>query len=114
MTIQTLKLEGSPASQLLQMIKQHGYNKDIDIELATVTSAPPALKIKIDNMPVELDKSDLVVAEYLTKHARTVSIGGGAEQTLQYTDELKAGQRVIVASINDGQTFVILGKAVIY
>jgi hypothetical protein len=108
------RIYGSGASQLVQLMRQYGYNKDIDVELATVTSAPPNLRIKIDNMSVDLDKDDVIVAQYLTGHARKVSINGGAESTLQYNDELKVNDRIIVASINKGQSYVILDRAVIY
>jgi len=56
-----LRLEGSGASKLVQLVREIGYNKDVDIELATVTAPPPNLKIKVDNMSVELQKDDLVV-----------------------------------------------------
>lgn len=111
------RLEGSGPSQLVQLIKQIGYNKDIDIELATVTSSSP-LKVKVDNMKIELEGSDLVIAEYLTKHTREIRItteptdDGLDSSYLHYRDELKTGDRIIVASINDGQTYIILDRAV--
>jgi hypothetical protein len=108
------RIHGSGASQLVQLMRQYGYNKDIDVELATVTNAPPNLRIKVDNMSVELENDDVIVAQYLTKHTRKISIDGGVESTLQFNDELKVNDRVIVASINNGQTYVILDRAVIY
>lgn len=138
------KLEGTGASQLVQLIQHFGYNKDVDIEIATVTSPPPALRIKIDNMPVELEADDLVVAEHLTRHTRIVTIRHSAGMPrdlgdttgtdsvlvdgmtpgystfdydfveLTFEDVLKPGDRVIVASINDDQTYVILDRAVTY
>lgn len=127
------KLEGRGSSQLAKMIKNLGYNKDIDILLAVVTSPPPALKIKVDGMPIELDKDDLIVAERLTKHKRTVTItktlsgsiniNNGATQDLtslefeadlNFDDELKSGDRVIVSEVADGQMYIILDRAVSY
>jgi hypothetical protein len=108
------RLEGSGAARLIQLIRQHGYNIDVDIELATVTSAPPNLKIKVDNMKIELDRDDLIVAQSLTKHKRQVKIDGGATVELEYQDELKVGDRVIVASANNGQLYFVIDKAVIY
>jgi Protein of unknown function (DUF2577) len=108
------RLEGSGAARLIQLIRQHGYNVDVNIELATVTSAPPNLKIKVDNMKVELDRDDLVVAQYLTKHKRQVKINGGTTVELEYQDELKPGDRVIVTSANNGQIYFVLDKAVTY
>jgi Protein of unknown function (DUF2577) len=108
------RLEGSGAKRLIQLMRQHGYNKDVNIELATVTSAPPDLKIKVDNMKVELDRDDLIVAQYLTKHKRQVKINGGETIELEFQDELKPGDRVIVASANNGQLYFVIDKAVIY
>jgi Protein of unknown function (DUF2577) len=108
------RLEGSGAARLIQLIRQHGYNVDVNIEMATVTSAPPDLKIKVDNMKVELDRDDLVVAQYLTKHKRQVKINGGTTVELEYQDELKPGDRVIVTSANNGQIYFVLDKAVTY
>jgi ribosome-associated translation inhibitor RaiA len=108
------RLEGSGAARLIQLIRQHGYNVDVNIEMATVTSAPPDLKIKVDNMKVELDRDDIIVAQSLTKHKRQVKIDGGATVELEYQDELKVGDRVIVASANNDQLYFVIDKAVIY
>ncbi|MBD2867736.1 DUF2577 domain-containing protein [Paenibacillus arenilitoris] len=154
------RIEGSGASQLVQLIRAIGHNADVSIELATVTAAPPELKIKVDHMNVELEKDDLVVAQSLTKHKRKINLkseGGtkvsaknevpaaptgfkvgftlvsahgdqlmfasldlsSADQTieeaeLEFTDELKEGDRVLVAGIQQGQTYIILDRAVMY
>ncbi|MGM1023556.1 MAG: DUF2577 family protein [Bacillota bacterium] len=156
MTIKSgIQPEGNAASQLVQLMRKHGYNKDVEIELGTITGAPPALKLKVDNMPIELDADDLVVAEQLTKHKRRVKVtglpttvltmneysrttqktsssspttdstyrdkldvGSGtfgvSEIEIEYLDELQVGERVIVASTDEGQTYLILDRAVIY
>jgi hypothetical protein len=136
--------EGSGGSQLVQLIRHFGYNKDIDIELGTVTANAPNLKVKIDNMKIELDAADLVVSEHLTAHTRHIQITatGNAsltshsittvpsssyttftlnssdltvtDATISYLDELKTGDRVIVASVNDGQLYIVLDRAVTY
>ncbi|KQC48535.1 hypothetical protein AP057_12735 [Geobacillus sp. Sah69] len=108
------RLEGNGAARLIQLMRHHGYNKDVDIELATITSAPPNIKVKIDNMNIELDRDDLIVARYLTKHKRQVKIDGGATVEIEYQDELKVGDRVIVVSANNGQLYFVIDKAVIY
>ncbi|GIO88571.1 hypothetical protein J25TS5_55030 [Paenibacillus faecis] len=154
------RIEGSGASQLVQLIRAIGYNSEITFELATVTSAPPQLKIKVDHMNVELEKDDLIVAQSLTKHMRKVNLkseggtkisaknplppgtpplsfdpqcsftgqgvitfGGlsltSADQTieeaeLEFTDELKKDDRVIVVGMNEGQTYIILDRVVMY
>lgn len=108
------RLEGSGATRLIQLIRKHGYNKDVDIELGTVTSSPPDIKIQIDNMKMELDRDDLIVARYLTKHKRQIRINGGETLELEYQDELKIGDRVIVASVKKGQLYIVLDRAVLY
>lgn len=130
------RIEGQGGSKLIQLIKQFGYNQDVNIELATVTSSAPNLKIKVDNMDVELEKDDLIVAEYLTAHSRTVKLTSSSvsdsmtsagyeshthnitsltiEGKLDFNDVLKTGDRVIVAEINDGQSFIVLDRAVTY
>ncbi|MEW9697938.1 DUF2577 family protein [Paenibacillus sp. SI8] len=107
-------MEGSGIGQLAQVIKRLGYNDFDRFEFATVTSPPPAIRIKIDNMKIELDASDVVMAECLTAHNRTVSINGASDVTLAFKDELKTGDRVIVVSVNDGQSYAILDRAVTY
>jgi len=154
---ETEELEGTGASLFVQLIRKFGYNKDINIELATVTADPPNLKIKIDNMPEELEKDDLIVAEHLTKHKRRIKLtlpkftltafetsslnvdysssvsidfngltmtGTGKGTTpdntesefaeIEFTDELKKGDRIIVAEIMEGQMYIILDRAVTY
>lgn len=147
------RIEGSGASQLVQLIRKIGYNSEITFELATVTAKPPDLKIKVDHMNVELEKDDLIVAQSLTKYTRkanlstenkaeissssisqsstlTLSQGTGSikflsfgmdsakfvakEIELEFIDELKEGDRVIVAGIHQGQTYIILDRAVMY
>ncbi|WP_059040803.1 DUF2577 family protein [Paenibacillus rubinfantis] len=148
------RIEGSGASQLVQLIRAIGYNSDITLELATVTAPPPELKIKVDHMNVELEKDDLIVAQSLTKYTRKVNLksegktevsstslswvailttpsGSGEiteftsfgmssanltvqEAELEFTDELKKDDRVIVAGIHQGQTYLILDRAVMY
>ncbi|MED4971314.1 DUF2577 family protein [Parageobacillus toebii] len=106
-------MEGNGAVRLIQLMRQHGYNKDVSIELATVTSPPPNIKIQVDNMKIELDKDDVIIAQYLTKHKRQVRINGDTTVELEYQDELKVGDRVIVASDRD-QVFYIIDRAVMF
>lgn len=107
-------LEGSGISKLRQMIQKHGHNDFDRFELATVTSPPPSLRFRVDSMTMDLEADDVIVAQHLTAHDRTISLNGGADSTLSYKDELVAGDRVIVVSMSGGQTYVILDRAVIY
>ncbi|WP_054955053.1 DUF2577 domain-containing protein [Paenibacillus dakarensis] len=125
-------IEGGGYSQFKAMVKALGHNRDVDIEFATVVSASP-LRIKIDNMPLELDEDDFAVCEHLTEHTRKATISGG-EITLTTTQAgdpahthkitaftitdadvkmgaaLTKGDRVVVASYNSGQGYVVLDR----
>jgi hypothetical protein len=85
-------MEGSGAVRLINLMKKHGYNKDLSVSLATVTNGMPDIRIQVDGMKIELDKDDLVIAERVK--------------------DLTTGDRVIVVSDND-QTFYVLDRAVI-
>ncbi|OME86929.1 hypothetical protein BK120_08375 [Paenibacillus sp. FSL A5-0031] len=102
--------EGGAGSKLRSLIKRVGANTDTRIEFGTITSAFPSFSVLVDGMKIELDADDCVVAEHLTKHIRTVSINGGAASIMDVNSVLTVGARVIVAQINDGQTYVILDR----
>jgi hypothetical protein len=129
----TQLIEGSGISQFKALVQTLGYNKDVDIEFATVTAAPPNLRIKIDNMPVELDVDDLVICEHLTEHTRKATISGGTialtttsagdpshthqitsfevtDADVKFGTALAVGDRVIVASNETAQVYVILDR----
>jgi hypothetical protein len=144
-------IEGSGISQFRDIIKQLGYNKDVDCELGTVTTAPPALQVQIDNMKIPLDADDLIVAQHLTRWTEKVALKGLpttvltmkeytrttketetsppvteeiyedeldfsagdiviSEFEIEHLDELKVGDRVIVASANAGQRYFVLDR----
>lgn len=153
MSVESNRIEGGPFSQFAGMIRQIGYNQDVNIETATITAPPPNLRIKIDGMTKELEADDVIVSEHLTKHTRHIKItnNGGTtlsssnisgmepkgnpttplsidnmtlasgnltvtDATIEYLDELKVGDRVIVASrvTNVGHDYFILDRAVTY
>lgn len=122
----------------MQFVGRNDFDK---FETAIVIAPPPELRIRVDNMTIDLEADDVIVAEHLTRHSRIVTItheqgkprdvgdtvpfptdddtDGGLFRkqsyvTLQFEDVLKTGDRVIVASMNDGQTYVILGRVVRY
>lgn len=125
------KLEGNGAARFIQLMRQHGYNTDVEVAFGTVTSAPPTLKIRLDGDSFDLDADDLVVAERLTEHKRTVSLKGGevngdttgdprltsltiTDAELTIKSALKKNDRVIVLVTNDGQQYYVIDKAVTY
>jgi hypothetical protein len=104
-------LKGTGASQLAQEIRESGYNDYDRFELATITAPLPSITVKVDNMAFDLDASDVIIAEHLTEHTRTVSINGGVDTPMVVRSPLIVGDRVIVVSSDGGQTYVILDKA---
>lgn len=104
-------VEGS-STRLAKVIHKIGRNDSDRIELATVTSTSP-LRIKIDHSSMELDESDFIVAEQLTTHTRIISIGGGEKADAVLESNLEIGDRVIISSMNHGQTYVLFDRAVI-
>lgn len=129
--------EGDPYSKWNQMIRDKGYSKPVNIEIATVTEAPPNLKIALDSDGLELDMDDLIVAEGLTRHERTVSLTSASvngntkpagtgphthgyetfeiqDGVLTFENELAVGDRVIVACLDEDMVYVILDRAVWY
>ncbi|WP_060210498.1 DUF2577 domain-containing protein [Sporosarcina koreensis] len=66
--------EGNVYSKFVQLMRDQGYSKPVNIELATVVEAPPSLRIKLDQDGLVLEKDDLIVAESLSRHERIVSI----------------------------------------
>jgi hypothetical protein len=90
------KPQGTGYSQLIQLMRKHGHNKDVEIELGTVTAPPPEVLIRLDSFGFDLDKSDLIFA------SRVVDT------------PLKEGDRVIVVSNDTHKTFYVIDKAVRY
>jgi hypothetical protein len=124
------KIEGNGAAKLIQLMRKNGYNKDVDIELATVVTPPPSLKIRLNSDNLELDAEDVIIADHLNEHTRTISITGGSvsgtvvpngnlttftltDATLTVKTPLKAGDQVMVITANDGQLYYVLEKAVV-
>jgi hypothetical protein len=112
--------EGTGASQLAQVISELGYNEYDRFEIATVTSITPT-KIKIDGMNIEMDAHDLVISGHLVDRTLTATsiTGTNAGSTMTLTNctlnlksPLNVGDRVIVASMSNGQMYVVLDKAV--
>lgn len=133
-----MPLEGDAFSKLNALFTEgtNAADRAAKIEIATVTSSAPNLEIKLDADGLVLDKDVLVVAEHLTQHERIVSIehveseqrdlGGKvvtntstpnmASYTLNYVkmtfeDELKVGDRVLVACLDVDMTYIILDRA---
>jgi membrane protein implicated in regulation of membrane protease activity len=108
-----MHLEGSGYTKLAQVIRLVGFNNFDRFELATVTQGAPNVRIKPDHTSFELEGNDLIIAEHLTDHTITFRYEDGTSATVTLENGLKAGDRVIVASMNDGQMYVVIDRAVI-
>ncbi|MCO0597367.1 DUF2577 domain-containing protein [Peribacillus butanolivorans] len=88
------RIEGSAASKLVQLMRQHGHNKDVTIELGEVLAPLPNLQIRIGTDEIDLDMDDLIVSQ-------TAANGG-----------LAVGDRVIIIGDDDSQLYFVIDKAV--
>jgi hypothetical protein len=108
------RLEGNGASRIIQLMKTHGANDSVKVEMGTITAAPPDIKLRLDGDKFELEADDFEVAEHLTKHTRQIKIDGGAVQSLEFQDGLQVDDRVVVISANNDQRYYVIDKAVSY
>ncbi|AHM66848.1 hypothetical protein PPSQR21_032090 [Paenibacillus polymyxa SQR-21] len=77
------RIDGGGVSQLIDVIKQLGFNVEVDIEYATILAPPPALRVQVDNMKIELDGDDVIIPEHLREHTRKVSVKAMEPTTLE-------------------------------
>lgn len=102
-------IEGTNVSKLWDLVRQVGYNKDVDVEFGTVTAPLPDIRVKLDDANFELERDDLVIPERLRGYTRTIKING-VEAEVEYPPVLEAGDRVIVQMYNAGQDYVIIDR----
>lgn len=101
--------DGGPASRLRNLIRRVGANKNTEIEFATVISIAP-LRVRVNNMRIDLEADDLVVSECLTDHTGVIVHADGTRETVTYEDGLKVGDRVLITEYNNGQSFAIIDR----
>lgn len=89
-----LQIEGGGASKLVQLMRKHGYNRGVSLELGTVTAPPPSISLELSD-GIELDADDVV----LTKTALDSGLSGG--------------DTVLIASDEDEQIYYVIDKAVV-
>ncbi|MGB9903037.1 MAG: DUF2577 domain-containing protein [Desulfotomaculales bacterium] len=127
-------------SKLIELIRQQAAGlAPRGIELATVITPPPNLRIRIDNMNIHLEGDDLIVCAHLlpaTRYANLhskvtpappdqVTYNGqtfyqaGDNIDTQHTvvafqdNVLNAGDRVAVMALPGGQQYLVIDKVVI-
>ncbi|WP_263560465.1 DUF2577 domain-containing protein [Paenibacillus polymyxa] len=76
-------IDGSKVLQLKDMVRKIGHNVEVDIEYATILAPPPALRVQVDNMKIELDGDDVIIPEHLREHTRKVSVKAVEPTTLE-------------------------------
>jgi hypothetical protein len=106
------RLEGNGPSRLIQLMKLHGYNVEIEFELGKVVSVNP-LSIRLNATELLLEIDDLIVAGSLLKHTRSMKFEDGRTEEVEVQDALEIGDKVILVEADNGQTFYVLDKAVI-
>lgn len=75
-----------------------------------ILSSPPNIKLRLKNNPkLDIPRDFVRVSEHLTKHIRIADIGGTSTK-IEFTDELKKGDKVMVAAIQGGQSFFIIDR----
>ena len=107
------------------------------IKIAEVVSPPPKIIIKMGDL--QLDKDNILIADYLIpkyerkitipltaststvskatvgdhgEHTHQVTKIGIANGTIQFADTLKPGDTVLAVPTADGQTYIILARVV--
>lgn len=97
-TIKKMALESMKASSPLQFIE------------GEVQSSPPNVQLRLKNNPKLIIPADfIIVPEHLTRHTRTAMIDG-SHVNVSFTDGLKAGDKVMVAAVQGGQSFFIIDR----
>lgn len=126
-------------SKLIELIRQQAAGLvPRGIELATVITPPPDLRIRIDNMNIHLEGDDLIVCAHLLPATRYVGLSNVAtpvpaqvtyngqtydqagdnistqHTTVNFLDNvLQAGDRVAVMALPGEQQYLVLDKVVI-
>ena len=107
------RLEGDAQSRLIQLMKIYGYNEEMKVFIAEVTSLNP-FAIHIDGDPEDIDMESLVVSQHLLPHELVVSLDGGPEKVLTvHKTYLKVGDKAIVISYRDEQQYIVMDKALL-
>ena len=112
MGVKSNRLEGSGFSKLVQAIRRAGYNRDTDVILGTILAPPPSIVIRPDGIGFDLDADDVVIAEHLTQHERTMRLKSGTtSETYVIDSPLSVGDRVFIV-VKDNE-FYVIEKAVV-
>ncbi|MBX6361378.1 MAG: hypothetical protein IRZ03_15025 [Acidobacterium ailaaui] len=67
-----LKIEGDGHSKLVQLIREIGYNRDIDVKFATITSVSP-FRVRLDGDNFDMEPEELILTERLAESQKYVN-----------------------------------------
>ncbi len=106
------RLEGNGAARMIQMMKKFGFNVDVQIHVAKVTSIAP-LKFKIPGDSFEIGEDEVVyVLQHLLPNKREVVLNG-SKAVIEFGDDyLKNGDEVMVIVSDDNQKYFVIDKVV--
>lgn len=89
--------EGGTYERMIRLFAEAGYNEGVSIMNAEVTREAPDIAIRIHGDPFDLEGDDIIVADHLLEHTRTMSINGGEDVEVTVRSPLKVGDLVVVA-----------------
>lgn len=72
MASKRLKIEGDGHSKLVQLIREIGYNRDIDVKFATITSVSP-FRVRLDGDNFDMEPEELILTERLAEAQKYVN-----------------------------------------
>lgn len=125
------------SSKLIELMRQQAPKQQV-IELATVVTPPPELRIRIDNMDLNLEGDDLIVCAHLlplTRYAHVSNVVTPTPNKVTYNGQtydqggdnittqnavvklqdhlLNPGDRVAVQALPGGQQYLVIDKVVV-
>lgn len=102
-TIKKMAIEAVNASSPLQFIE------------GEVISNPPNIQLRLKNNPkLEIPAEFITIPEHLKRQKHTVTFSDNDDikgsATLEFANELKTGDKVMVVAIQGGQSFFIIDR----
>lgn len=102
--------EGNVYSNLVNLIREEGYNKDIYLRIGQVSSISP-LKIQLHGY--EIIPEDYILCEHVGNLAKN-EIGkvkiGGTDYKVEPANPLQIGDKILV--LVDGDNFYVIDRVV--
>lgn len=106
---QPTQLTGSGIAKLTQAIRHVGRSEDVKLEYGEVVTPYPDVSIRLGGR-FTLERDDLTLTAAVTDRTVIMRRQDDTTETVTYLDGLKAGERVLVASFNNGQKYVVIDR----